>query len=90
VSVREHVAVLRLKLAEAGRASFTELVGDCEHSIEVVARFLGLLDLYKENVILFHQEEALAELYVEWTGGSVEDATAVATVSPASEEEEYG
>jgi segregation and condensation protein A len=90
VSVREHVAVLRTKLAEAGRATFAELVGDCEHSIEVVARFLGLLDLYKENVILFHQEEALAELHVEWTGGSAAEAEAPATSPTASEEEEYG
>ncbi|TDV36656.1 segregation and condensation protein A [Actinophytocola oryzae] len=90
VSVREHVALLRVRLAEAGRASFAELVADCEHSIEVVARFLGLLDLYKENVILFHQEEALAELHVEWTGGTVADVTAAAQTPPAADEEEYG
>jgi segregation and condensation protein A len=90
VSVREHVAVLRVKLARSGRASFAELVADCEHSVEVIARFLGLLDLYKENVILFHQEEALAELQVEWTGGSVEEAEAAADTAPTSDEEEYG
>ena len=90
VSVREHVAVLRVKLAEAGRASFAELVADCEHSIEVIARFLGLLDLYKENVIAFYQEEALAELSVEWTGGSVTEATAAAETEPTDDEEEYG
>ncbi len=90
VSVREHVAVLRVKLATTGRATFADLVADCEHSIEVVARFLGLLDLYKENVILFHQEEALAELNVEWTGGSLEDITAAEEPSPPGEEEEYG
>jgi segregation and condensation protein A len=89
VSVREHVAVLRVKLATTGRASFAELVADCEHSIEVIARFLGLLDLYKENVILFHQEEALADLDVEWTGGSLEDITA-ADPPPPGDEEEYG
>jgi len=88
VSVREHVAVLRRRLAEVGRASFSELVADCEHSIEVVARFLGLLDLYKENLILFQQEEALAELHVEWTGGTVEDAAAAK--EPTGDEEEYG
>ena len=74
--------LLRVKLAEAGRATFGELVADCEHSIEVVARFLGLLDLYKENVILFQQEEALAELHVEWTGGTVEEAAAAAAAAP--------
>ncbi len=89
VSVREHAAVLRVRLASSGRASFGELVSDCEHSIEVVARFLALLDLYKEDVVAFQQEEALAELHVQWTGGSVEDATAVAAPE-GGEEEEYG
>jgi segregation and condensation protein A len=90
VSVREHAAVLRVRLASCGRASFGELVADCEHSMEVVARFLALLDLYKEDVVAFQQEEALAELHVEWTGGSVAEANAAAGASDASDEEEYG
>ncbi|WP_431430371.1 segregation and condensation protein A [Actinophytocola sp.] len=88
VSVREHAAVLRGRLASAGRASFGELVADCEHSIEVVARFLALLDLYKEDVVVFQQDEALAELHVQWIGGSVADAAAAAP--DGGEEEEYG
>jgi segregation and condensation protein A len=88
VSVREHAAVLRVRLASSGSASFSDLVADCEHSIEVVARFLALLDLYKEDVVVFQQEEALAELHVQWTGGSAEEATAAA--EPGGEEEEYG
>jgi len=87
VSVREHAALLRVRLATSGQATFGELVADCEHSMEVVARFLALLDLYKEDVIAFQQEEALAELHVRWTGGSVEEAAAAA--SPG-DEEEYG
>lgn len=90
VSVREHVAILRVRLATAGRATFTELVADCEHSIEVVARFLALLDLYKEDVIAFDQEEALAELLVRWTGGTVDEAKAAAGIMSAGDEEEYG
>ncbi|HEY7597807.1 MAG TPA: segregation/condensation protein A [Actinophytocola sp.] len=90
VSVREHAKVLRVRLATTGRASFGELVADCEHSVEVVARFLALLDLYKEDVVAFEQEEALAELHVQWTGGSAEDATAAADDVVGDEEEEYG
>jgi segregation and condensation protein A len=90
VSVREHTAVLRVRLATDGRATFAELVADCEHSIEVVARFLALLDLYKEDVITFQQEEALAELHVRWTGGTVEEAQAAAGTDPGGDEEEYG
>jgi segregation and condensation protein A len=91
VSVREHAAVLRVRLASSGHASFGDLVADCEHSIEVVARFLALLDLYKEDVVAFEQEEALAELHVRWTGGTVAEATAGDADSGADgDEEEYG
>jgi len=91
VSVREQAALLRVRLASAGAATFAELVADCAHTVQVVARFLALLDLYKEAVIAFQQVDALGELHVRWTGGSVEDATAAADADRAStDEEEYG
>jgi segregation and condensation protein A len=91
VSVREHAALLRIRLASEGVASFRDLVADCEHTGEVVARFLALLDLYKEAVVAFQQVDALGELHVRWTGGTVADATAAADVDRAStDEEEYG
>ncbi|MFE3172881.1 segregation and condensation protein A [Amycolatopsis sp. NPDC059090] len=91
VSVREHAALLRLKLAEAGQATFKELTSDCEHTVEVVARFLALLELYRESSVQFDQLEALAELHVRWTGGSVAEASAAAEHDrAAAEEEEYG
>ncbi|KAA2252893.1 segregation/condensation protein A [Solihabitans fulvus] len=91
VSVREHAAVLRLRLAELGTATFTELVADCEHTLEVVARFLALLELYREKVLAFDQDEALGELVVRWVGGSVEQAAAEAELDRAlTDDEEYG
>ncbi|WP_433407712.1 segregation and condensation protein A [Saccharomonospora azurea] len=92
VSVREHAAVLRVRLASAGAATFSELVTDCEHTIEVVARFLALLELYREAVVQFDQDEALAELHVRWTGGSAEQAAdeAERDLAASHEDEEYG
>jgi len=91
VSVREHAALLRLKLAERGDATFTELVEDCEHTVEVVARFLALLELYREASVQFEQEEPLTMLRVRWTGGSVTEAAAAAEQDRARvEDEEYG
>ncbi|TNC26567.1 segregation and condensation protein A [Amycolatopsis alkalitolerans] len=91
VSVREHAATLRLRLASAGTATFSELVSDCEHTIEVVARFLALLELYRESSVQFEQAEALGALSVRWTGGSLEQATDEAEQDRARvEEEEYG
>jgi segregation and condensation protein A len=91
VSVREHAALLRLRLAAAGRATFAELVADCEHTLEIVARFLALLELYRESAVQFEQAEALTELHVRWTGGSVEEASVAAEEDRAgAEDEEYG
>ncbi|MEC3978677.1 segregation and condensation protein A [Amycolatopsis sp. H20-H5] len=91
VSVREHAAVLRLRLAELGEATFAELITDCEHTVEVVARFLALLELYREAAVQFEQFEALAELHVRWIGGSKEVASVAAEQDlVAADEEEYG
>ncbi|MFC0112638.1 segregation and condensation protein A [Kibdelosporangium aridum] len=91
VSVKETAGVLRVRLAEAGTLTFAEMVADCKHIAEVVARFLGLLELYREAVVLFEQDEPLSELRVKWTGGSVEEAKAAAEAAKTSaEEEEYG
>ncbi|MDT8915345.1 segregation/condensation protein A [Amycolatopsis sp. PS_44_ISF1] len=91
VSVREHAALLRIRLAEAGEATFKELVGDCEHTVEIVARFLALLELYRESSVQFDQLEALAELHVRWTGGTMAEASAAADQDRTlAEEEEYG
>jgi segregation and condensation protein A len=91
VSVREHAALLRMRLAEAGAATFAELTTDCGHTLEIVARFLALLELYRQQTILFTQEDPLGELHVRWTGGSLSEVQASAETEPdAGEDEEYG
>ncbi len=68
VSVREHMAVIRDRLRRAGSATFRALVSDCTSTLEVVARFLGLLELYRDGDVAFDQAAALAELRVRWVG----------------------
>jgi segregation and condensation protein A len=69
VSVREHAAVLRDRLLRARTATFRSLCGDCRSILEVVARFLAVLELYREGMVSFEQVQALGELTVRWTGG---------------------
>ncbi len=69
VSVREQTAVLRELLRRSGGGSFRALTADCTGTLEVVARFLGLLELYREGVVALEQVEALGELHVRWTAG---------------------
>jgi segregation and condensation protein A len=76
VSVQEHAAVLRRRLARDGQASFRSLVADCAHTGEVVARFLALLDLYRAAVVVFDQPDPLGELWVRWTGDAGQTAAA--------------
>jgi segregation and condensation protein A len=95
VSVREHMAVIRDRVRRHGAATFRSLVADCTSTLEVVARFLGLLELYRDGVIAFDQAAALAELRVRWTGpaddgGDAERGEGSDEADDASVDEEYG
>ncbi|MEW2437780.1 segregation/condensation protein A [Streptomyces caniferus] len=68
VSVREQAEVVMARLREAGEASFQDLCADAPDTLTVVARFLALLELYRERVVVLEQEEALGALQVRWTG----------------------
>jgi segregation and condensation protein A len=73
VSVRQQTAVVRQRLRRLGRASFRALISDCDGTLEVVARFLALLELYRDALVAFEQTEALSELHVRWTGPSADE-----------------
>lgn len=68
VSVREHLVIVRERLRRQGATTFRALVADCTITLEVVARFLALLELYRDGAVAFDQAAALAELRVRWTG----------------------
>jgi len=69
VSVREQAEVVVAMLREAGEATFQQLAADAPDTLTVVARFLALLELYREKAVVLDQEDALGELMVKWTGG---------------------
>ncbi|MFJ5778256.1 segregation/condensation protein A [Streptomyces sp. NPDC093094] len=69
VSVREQAGIVVARLRELGEASFRSLVEDTEDTLTVVARFLALLELYREKAVALEQEAALGDLLVRWTGG---------------------
>jgi segregation and condensation protein A len=68
VSVREHAQILRDKLLRVRTATFRALCADCQSILEIVARFLALLELYREGLVSFDQVTALGELTIHWTG----------------------
>ncbi|GAA2256086.1 MULTISPECIES: segregation and condensation protein A [Kitasatospora] len=66
VSVREQAARVVDRLTALGSATFDQLVADAESTLVVVARFLALLELYRERALDFEQPQALGELLVRW------------------------
>ncbi|MFC6706764.1 segregation and condensation protein A [Flexivirga alba] len=68
VSVREQATIVIAVLRERRQASFRSLVADAESTLVIVARFLALLELYKESAVTMDQPEALGELVVHWAG----------------------
>ncbi|MFI5747620.1 segregation/condensation protein A [Streptomyces sp. NPDC051644] len=69
VSVREQAEIVVARLREAGELSFRVLTEDAQDTLTVVARFLALLELYREKAVALDQDEALGELLVRWAGG---------------------
>jgi segregation and condensation protein A len=67
-TMEEAVTAVVAHLGRAGRARFRELVADCDERIQVVVRFLALLDLYREGKVDLAQAETFGEIEVEWQG----------------------
>jgi segregation and condensation protein A len=49
-------------------ASFKELIADCDAPMQIVGRFLALLELFRSRAVAFDQSEPLGVLQVSWTG----------------------
>jgi segregation and condensation protein A len=70
ISIREQAHLIAARLAELGRASFRQLTAGAEGSYEIVASFLALLELYREDAVSFEQLAPLGDLYITWTGNT--------------------
>ncbi len=73
VDVRAHARVVVERLQMLGTASFSVLCTGCTETIEIVARFLALLELGREGRVSFEQPVALGELTVTWIPPSALD-----------------
>lgn len=66
VSVTEQVMIMTKRIRQAGVVTFTELVKDAATTMVVVVRLLGLLTMYRDKLIEWHQASALGEITVYW------------------------
>jgi segregation and condensation protein A len=68
VSVMEESRLVVEALRRSNSLSFRSLISDADSTLVVVARFLALLDLYRQGVLRFDQVMALGELHIKWIG----------------------
>jgi segregation and condensation protein A len=68
VSVREQAAIIVERLRRVGTSTFRALTQDCDTTLLIVGRFLALLELYREQAVLFEQISPLGDLTVRWVG----------------------
>ena len=73
VSVREQAALVVDRLRRSGTMTFRALCGDSPDTLTTVARFLSLLELFREGAVAFDQVTPLGELSVRWTGADAEE-----------------
>ena len=66
ISVRDAVDELLDELPRLGRISFPELTADLAERLEVIVRFLALLELYKQGLVELEQASSFGELHVSW------------------------
>jgi segregation and condensation protein A len=67
VSVKEQARMLGLRLQQESPQTFRSLIADADSTLVVVARFLALLELFRDRAVSFDQLSPLAELAIHWT-----------------------
>jgi segregation and condensation protein A len=80
-SVREQAEILLARLRSLRRATFRQLIADCAGTYEVVARFLAVLELFRDGQVSLDQAAPFGDLFVTWTGEAGRE--------PARDLEEY-
>ena len=68
VSVTEESKNVVEALRRSRTMSFRSLCSDADSTLVIVARFLALLDLYRQGNLRFEQVIALGELQISWSG----------------------
>jgi len=79
-NVADALAELLDELPRIGQISFRRLTAGLVDRIEVIVRFLALLELFKQGLIALHQSERFGDIEVIWEGGNVAEAIALADV----------
>ena len=77
VTVADAVAELLDELPRVGRISFRRLTADLGDRIEVIVRFLAVLELFKQGVVELDQPERFGDIEVHWAPGEGVDTDTI-------------
>jgi segregation and condensation protein A len=78
VSVADAVVELVDELARVGRITFARLTSALVERLDVIVRFLAVLELFKQGLVELDQADRFGEIRIEWRGGVEPDAAAIA------------
>ena len=78
VSVADAVAELVDELPRVGRITFARLTSSLVERLDVIVRFLAVLELFKQGLLEVDQADRFGEIRIEWTGPRDPDAAAIA------------
>src|ERR671918_496957 len=67
-TVEDAVAAVTRRMSRRGEARFRDLVRDCRERIDVVVRFLALLELHARGRVALRQAETFGDIEVRWEG----------------------
>ena len=70
IDIKAHSRAVVERLRAVGTASFRSLCAGCTETLEVVVRFLALLELHRDGTVAFDQPTPLGDITVTWVGGS--------------------
>ena len=73
ITVADAVAELIDELPRAGRISFRRLTADLADRIEVIVRFLAVLELFKQGFVEIDQPQRFGDIDVTWCGDDEAD-----------------
>ena len=85
VTVSEAVAELEVRLPNEGQVSFRELTSHCTTRMQIIVRFLALLELCKRGWVSLDQGETFGDLVIVWS----RDSSVLSAVGGGDAVEEY-
>ena len=87
----DHVAPIRLSVAEAveelidelprvGRIGFRELTSGFVERLEVVVRFLAVLEMFKQGIVDLQQPATFGDIAIVWLGEDLDHHADLAAI----------